>query len=163
MSAPTPSVNTSRSFRSLNRSRLSASQFAVLLLALRNHDERQAERVHASPSSPPGRPDVFFWEALHVVYQLPYDPRRCGFNYITGEPRDEPLHGGQAFDRAVIGHVRYNRARAALSRTARRLEARGLVVRHAYRAGEKPLGLVLTDAGLALAQELSGRSGEETT
>jgi hypothetical protein len=65
----------------------------------------------------------------------------------------EPLHskpGSHRFDREQIGRERYDAAQASISRTVRRLEARGLVERYVADVS-RWAGLRLTDAGVEAA------------
>lgn len=107
---------------------LSPLQRHILLLA---HDNREAGRSGQGP-------DIHTAEIIATVYGFPVPSGR--------DPRDS-RH--QTFSREEIGTQAYGAAAAAVSRTLRRLEERGLLTRHT-RAGGR-----LTEAGHQTAAGLS--------
>jgi hypothetical protein len=138
---------------------LSDLQKTILRLALANHEDEG--RTVGDPFGC----DVGYAEILATHFgfkprrplRYPPDSRICK---LAG-PR---ALGGYHFSKAAIGDARYHVAHVTLTRTVRRLEARGLAAgvgcdefRHA--------GVNLTAAGLAVARELSVSScahGPET-
>jgi hypothetical protein len=78
------------------------------------------------------------------------------FGFPMRRHTDEPLHslpGARRFEREAIGRVRYDAARAAVSRAFRRLEARGLAELYVMVGGRRA-GLRLTDAAVEAASKL---------
>ena len=143
-------VNTVATFQAINR--LSKLQRGILLRALRSVVE------YVAPDDDDGGPRLYFAEIYRDVLGWPmerkwYEPKsaaeRC---YGPGE---------QAFRPSQIGRERYNVGHAAVSRSVRRLEERGLLA--FVRGVHFPwTAIALTDAGIALAGRLANMEGGPT-
>jgi hypothetical protein len=115
---------------------LSELQKAILVMAYKNH-------IYGTPrwivdESPYGA-DLFAPQVLSEFY---------GWPSVCTRIRKR----GPNFDRQRIGEARYNSNRAAVSRAFKRLEARGLSIRH---RGLYWSGITLTEEGKIVASKLS--------
>ncbi len=116
---------------------LSDLQKTILRLALRN-------RNVGDGGGPTWGVDVLHSEVLVEHF---------GWHGETRNQWGNRIQGGNIFDRLAIGPKAYASARAALSRAVARLEQRGLAV--AVHGVTRWAGATLTDAGVALAEQLS--------
>lgn len=122
---------------------LSELQKTILRIATRN---RRAE--NRGVTSEQGA-DAYYAEVL--AESSGWTPDRAPLRYGPRYGRYAGLRapGGQHFRKSLIGDKSYNAAHAALSRAARRLEARGLVQRRRG-ANSRWSGVSLTPSGASL-------------
>ena len=128
---------------------LSDLQRHILVSALANVQAGKGSKHY--PDGTIGGADLLNAEVLAVVYGFPLK-RKHSWHLKNGLRE----YGDQKFSKSELGAKRYAAAHAALSRAITRLEQRGLVgVFSGVHSGWT--GVRLTEAGVALAAELSVR------
>jgi hypothetical protein len=94
--------------------------------------------------------DLYTHEALAAIWQWPHLPLRRWQNAL----------GGVHFRQTEIGEGPYRAARVTLHRACQRLQRRGLVTMPRLPLGHSS-GIVLTEAGAALAAQLSANKAHD--